>query len=300
MSIKDFFNSLLPSFERNRITEDVAALRKELHESVVPAYQRAEKVMASHPLRNAQAIAFQNDFNKALPDMARFGLVSGSRRIFAELDVQLRVIDELVESTFAKDVTKETMTFQKVTILRYLELARFATTYSTRLLLWLTEVESNAALNKEAASTLTPAELTWLTDNKRTYLFEVLPVLDQTAQELKQTLKGIPEITVVPERMDLMRQTIGAHKLDPLQLGFIGTRYSPIYHLRMYYSEWQVKRYKAMLEEKRALEFRLLALQEAYDGKENAKLEQAIQYSQGRLQRLNYELARLEERYLED
>lgn len=300
MSIKDFFSSMLPSFERDRISEDVAGLRKELHEHVVPAYTRAAKVVQGKGFKNEEVKAFDLAFNRAIPELGRHGFFEASRRLFLSVEDQLAVIDKMIDGMFAKDVTKETLTYQKATVLRYLEAARFATRYSARVLLWATEVETNAVLDKAAASDLTPAELNWLKDNQRLYL-DVLPILNQTAQELKQTIASIPDITIMPERMDVVRQTVGAHKLDPMQLGFLGaSKLNLIYHLRMYYAEWQVKRYKAMVEEKRTLEFRLLALQEAYSGKQDAKLAQAIEYSQGRLQRLNFELARLEERYLED
>lgn len=300
MSIKDFFSSLLPSFERDRISEDVAELRKELHDHVLPAYLRASKLTNGKGFKSDEVAAFDTQFNTALREYGRYGFIEGTYRLFSPLEAQLKTIDEMIDSMFAKDVTKETMTYQKVSVLRYLEVMRFVLRYSARSLLWATELETRAILGQEVKSDLTPAEQAWLKDNARGYL-DALPILNQSASELKQTLRSIPEVIVVPERMDVVRQTVGAHKLDPLQLGFLSTsRYNLVYHLRMYYAEWQVKRYKAMVEEKRTLEFRLLALQEAYEGKQDAKLGQAIEYSQGRLQRLNYELARLEERYLED
>lgn len=49
------------------------------------------------------------------------------------------------------------------------------------------------------------------------------------------------------------------------------------------------------MEEKRALEYRMLALKDG--GAPDAKLEQEIVYTEGRLQKLNKKIAEMEEGY---
>lgn len=85
--------------------------------------------------------------------------------------------------------------------------------------------------------------------------------------------------------------------MDPYHFGLIPIKMNPIYHIRMAIAEWQVARYNAAIEEKRALEYRLLALKASSDGKKDAKLEEAIEYSEARLAKLNYKLATMEEDY---
>jgi primosomal protein N'' len=51
------------------------------------------------------------------------------------------------------------------------------------------------------------------------------------------------------------------------------------------------------MEEKRMLEFRLLQLKQAEEGKKDAKLQQQIEYTEGRLQKINYKLKKMEEKY---
>jgi hypothetical protein len=50
-------------------------------------------------------------------------------------------------------------------------------------------------------------------------------------------------------------------------------------------------------EEKKALEFRLQALREAYDKKQDPKLQQVITYTEGRISDHNRRLAQMQEDY---
>ena len=63
-------------------------------------------------------------------------------------------------------------------------------------------------------------------------------------------------------------------------------------------AEWQVNRYKAALEEKRALEYRLLALKE--EREPDARLQQEIAYTEGRLQKLNKKVIDMESDYYDN
>lgn len=65
----------------------------------------------------------------------------------------------------------------------------------------------------------------------------------------------------------------------------------------MMIADWQVSRYKAAQEEKRMLEFRLLKLKLQSTGKADAKLDQNIEYTEQRLQQLNFKLHKMEQEY---
>ncbi|MOA51277.1 hypothetical protein D3C78_1744100 [compost metagenome] len=99
-------------------------------------------------------------------------------------------------------------------------------------------------------------------------------------------------MVVAPDDVSTVEATVGATKTDPFHFGIIPVRLNPIYYVRMAIAEWQVNRYKAAVEEKRALEYRLLVLK---DGSKDAKIEQEIVYTEGRLQKLNKKLNDMEE-----
>lgn len=293
MNLKSFFSSLLPSFERSRIVEDIELIRKEVVEVLLPAFKTALATMAGKTWAHNEANAFNSTFIAALPQFRQVGFLGGAQRIFADLPAKLDAIDKMVIEIFAKDVTKDTITYRKAAILQYLDTVRFAAKYTGRMLLRLTALET-AALNKsEFSEPLSPAETSWLAANQSAYL-QVMKLLAQHPKDLAALLEEIPDIAVVPDRVDLVKQTVGLDKIDPLKLNFLPPTFNPIYGLRLMYTEYQVKRYEEQVEEKRLLELRLLAMKEAHSGKQDARLAQQIEYTEGRLQRLSYKIAEME------
>lgn len=297
MTIKTFFASLLPSFERSRLTEDVDLLRKELHDNLIPSFTNAANIFKAKGFKNKTTLVFNSLFGYHVKVYQRVNYVEAIRGILITLPAKLDVIDSLIPELFAKDVTKETLTYRKMSVIRYLEAVRFVTKYSSKLLMRTLANETRAVNQSSELDDvqLTPVELTWLADNQTAFL-DSIKVLDIQVKDLSAKLSDIPDVMVVPERMDVVKETVGVDKLDPLRFNFISAgKYNFIYHFRMAIAEWQVKQYEAKLEEKRVLELRTLALKKAYEGKQDARLEQQISYNEGRLQKLNYQIHKLEE-----
>lgn len=302
-SILKFFASLLPSFERSQIQEDIEQLRKDVNDNLVPAFRAAARDMSGKGFKSALLNKFNAVYCYAFPQAKRGGFVEGILHFYAPVEANLAVIEEYVLELFAKDVTKEALTYRKVNIIQYLEMLRFVNRYSGRLLLRFLTAETGAVLGKgdQYDAALTPMELRWLNENQNAYIAAMKALNHQPAQ-LRAVLESIPDIVVIPERSEIVRQTVGADKLDPLKFGLINfalnANIHPLYHLRMVVAEQQVANYKRMLEEKRVLELRLLALKESYEGKQDAKLSQHIEYSAGRLEKLNYQIDKLTADYL--
>lgn len=293
MNLKSFFNSLLPSFERSRIVEDIELIRKEVVDVLFPALKTAITTMAGKSWSDNEANAFNSTFTAALPQFRREGFLGGAQRIFSDLPAKLDAIDKMVIEIFAKDVTKDTITYRKAAILQYLDTVRFAVKFTGRQLLRLTALET-AALNRAPFSEpFAPAETAWLKANEATYL-QVMKLLAQHPKDLAALLEEIPDIAVVPDRVDLVKQTVGLDKIDPLKMNFLPPNLNPFYSLRLLYTEYQVKRYEIQVEEKRLLELRLLAMKEAMAGKQDPRLAQQIEYTEGRLQRLGYKISEME------
>ena len=72
---------------------------------------------------------------------------------------------------------------------------------------------------------------------------------------------------------------------------------NPIYHIRIRIAEWQAAKYQEAKEERSMVELRLLSLKELKSGKDNARLEQQIEYNQERLSKLTAKIGRMEENY---
>jgi hypothetical protein len=105
--------------------------------------------------------------------------------------------------------------------------------------------------------------------------------------------EGIPDITVEVDNIDNVASATGLKNLDPLKIGAYGLVLNPIYHLRMVYAEWQVARFDAAKEERKLLDYQILDMKNALEGKSDPKLERALEYSQDRMSKLNYKIEKM-------
>lgn len=295
MNLKKFISSILPSFEKGRLVEDVALMKTELNETVVPPYEEAVLQYKGRKLRAKATQAFDREFQRVVKNTLRGDYVSVCSKVFNEVSKNYDELDTLVNKHFGRDVSASGMTYLKGNLIQYMEVLSFSMRYARRLLSW-TLYEELKAVDGDTDWTdpLTKAEKDWFWKNRETF-YKCMRVLYTTKGELERKLSVIPDMIIVPEEVDVVVESVGRDKIDPLQMGIIPIALNPIYHIRMAVAEWQVSRHKAAQEEKRALEYRLLALKEANEGKRDAKLEQAIEYTEGRIQKLNRKLAEMEE-----
>lgn len=293
MSIAKYVASLLPSFERGRVEEDVRILKEELQEITLPPYQAASDHFKRERFQSGDVKDFDRTFQRTVRTDLSGNYVDITSQALTRAKEMVEKIDTALDKYFGRDVTSEGMTYTRMNVLRYLECASFASRYARKLLLW-TYHHEQAASGRPIGQPFTKAEIQWLFDNRAAF-FVCIRILATKTQDVEKSFRNIPDMVVIPEEVDMAKETVGISRLDPLQTHLIPVKLNPIYHVRMAIAEWQVNRYKAGQEEKRALEYRLLALKEAREGKEDAKLEQTIEYTEDRLKKLNYKLAKIEE-----
>ncbi len=294
MKIAKYLSSLLSSFDRAQVIEDIRLLKEELNENTLPPFQAA----AEHYQRERFSARSVQDFNaiavKAVRTDVRGDFLAITAVALTRGDEVLDFLSGKIDKEFARDITAEGMTYLRANILRYIEVVSFTLRYSRKVLMW-TYAEEAQQLTGKKNTALTKAELSWLMANRDVF-FRALNILSVKPKEAERFFKNIPNMVIIPEETETVEQTVGLAKLDPFQMNLIPVKLNPIYHVRMAIAEWQVNRYRAAQEEKKALEYRLLALREMREGGHtDAKLEQTIEYTEGRLQKLNFKMAQMEE-----
>jgi len=299
MNIKSFFLGLLPNFERSRILEDIEGLRGQVRDNLIKAFKSADALLGTANYKAQLSIDWNGVFSHSVPKYRGQTFIHGMQAFLNAAVANLDYLERIVPEMFAQDVTKESLTYRKTFVLQYLSALRFVEKYSSMMLLRVVAAETYTAQGRSDLidSQLTPAELKWLSQNREAYL-QALKTLDINVKDLGHALETAADVKVVPDRMQALVQTLGADKTDPLRMGFIVSDWNPIYFMRKVYAEFQVKQYNAKLEEKRLVEYRLLQLREAQQGKQDARLEQQIEYSEGRLAKLNHELHEMQTEYL--
>lgn len=296
MKLQKFVSLMLPTFEKGRLTEELGVVRNEIKEITLPPLREAHEFYRVGKLKSKQALNYDKNFLKIAPIQKASGnYVSVSYLVLATVDEKLEVLGKLIDKAFAKDVGSSSISFLRANILQYLEVASFASRYARRLLLWtLSEEQDSDNSPFRLPKAMSKAEERWIWDNRDNYA-KCLAILSIDTRKMETSFQTIPDMVVAPDDIPAVEATVGTVKTDPFHFGFIPVRLNPIYYIRMSIAEWQVSRYKAAVEEKRALEYRLLALKDTNGG--DAKLEQEITYTEGRLQKLNKKIVEMEEGY---
>lgn len=296
MNIKEFWNGLLPNFESSRMVEDIEMQRDAINNSILPTVRKIEKIMAGVPFKSNVAHQIQGLLVSRMPYLRNRPLTFSLNAIFQQILENLVYMERQVPIMFSKEVTKESVTYRRGAFLQLLSASRFAVDFTSAILNYLLAAEAAERGGQAIEEGFLKPELARF-DSQMSAYADVLTSLYIKHSEFATTLNSIPEIAFDPDKFDVAVQTIGARKLTPFNTGLISTTANPIYKLRMVFAEWQVKRYRAKKEERRMLELRCLALQEALAGKQDAQLQQQLEYQTGRLQSLNFEIMKFEEKY---
>ena len=226
------------------------------------------------------------DKNGKLPVVAEMhGTIS---EIFRKAGENLDIIGDLIDKSMSNAVLKEGLTYRKASIIQYLEVFGFAQRYVRKLMLFTCACESAfLGTGKSAKEQFVPGDLKWMKANRDNFI-QVMGILAGDPKQTRTTFEEIPDdIVLSQDKHDIVATTVGVSKLDPFNFGFIPVRFNPFYYVRMMVVEWQVKRYQAAVEERQAIELRILQLRAAADGKKDAALENQIEIVEGRLQKLN-------------
>ena len=300
MKIRDYVSSLLPSFTKSRMSEDVGIIREELKNSTTPPYTAMVKAYGNTKFKAKELQSFEEEFKRGVKSRFRGNSVAVIEQTLKRMETNTDLVDRMVSEYYADDVMRDAMTFLKINLIQYIETMSFVCRYARRHLIWVVSVENHAVTGGEGyGETMTAGELEWLRVQRANF-FQALTVMGGEKSEptvLEGLFKSVPDIVVTKDNVPVIEKTVGVQKTDPFQFGLIPVWLNPIYHVRMKIAEWQVKRYKTAQKEKEVLELRLLQLKLSQQGKSDPRLQQQIEYNEGRLQKLNYELQQMEEDY---
>ena len=301
MSFYQFISSFLPSFEKGLIQGDLDVVKNELTSNTLPPYRSANDYFTRNSFKSKENIEYDQLFNRNLnknrlyfkKDKSNTTYINTVYNSLSNGIENFGLIEDLVETHFGRDVAKSGLTYSRINILKYIELNNFIAKYARKLLLWTYNNEKKS-LNRTSEDPISKAEFKWLMDNRYGFI-KGLEIINTKTTEIKARFLNIPDRIYVPEEEPIVLQTVGADKMDPLKMNYIPLVSNVIYSMRLRIAEYQVARYKARLEEKKALEYRLLELEELSNGNYDPGLERQIEYTESRLRKLNYRLNQMEE-----
>ena len=298
MKLQNFLNSLLPNFGKSRLLSDIDCIRKDLSETTLPPLKNIAQAFGMRKFKNEWVSNTDILFRRGVSFKYKGNFLNAINDAVGNMVTNVDTVESLVNDYYADEVVRDGMTLIRVNILQYLETMTFVLRYTRRLLVIVMtmEVEEFKAEVDKVDPDYTPAELAWITENMSGFITGLgIMAIDKVA--LDKQFKTIPDIAVNSATVDSTTAVIGTSKMDPFGFGFIGVKANPIYHIRIAMAEYQVEQYKLSKEQKQSLEFKLLRLKQLDDGKENAKLEKQIAYTQERIDKLTYSIKQMEDEY---
>lgn len=289
MKFVNYLSSLLPSFSRDQLMEDLDTVADELRTHVIPPYTTAVKEFGSDKFYSADAQAADELFNKRLDLKYKGNHLTGILNSLENADNLIKLLQTMVDTEFAIDVTQAGLNTLRVNIMQLVEILGFTTRYARRHLNYILVCESCHYSGKAVNDSFSAGELGWLKAGRDAFI-NGINVIALPKKEIETKFKEIPNVLVNAESIETSQQLLGKDKTDPFQMRFIPLVLNPIYHVRIRVAEYQAAKYREAKEERGILELRIMLLKEQRSGRENAKIEKQIEYNEGRLQKLVYKL----------
>lgn len=294
--LSDYLGSLSELLTRRDLEEDANQTLEILRTKVIPQYEQAATVFKGTTFESESA----NNINKALAEFIKYrggNFITALNKTLPTLQGKVEKVKAVAELSKENDIANTAMSVVEYNVLRLLETAAFIADFSPKVLNLVITAESNKKAGKEfEIEGLTPAFVDEV-KTKIATLGAAINLFDVTEKQLEETLKALPDLTIGKDDIDAVMQTVGRTKIDPFQTRFIPPQLNPCYHLGRYRNEYQVDRYEALKDEAKMIEFKLLNYKNLQAGKADPKIERAIEQTQERLDKANFKLAKLREKY---
>lgn len=296
MNLIQFVGALLPKVEKSKINEDLRVTMTELEQTAIPTYKNASEYCRSNKpsssLSEELTLAFYKSFDRQ--GSAKAGnMISEIERRLGYVRENAAYLKDLVDRDMETISVSTGLTAKKALLVRAASSISYISRYSLDLLTVVYTAEAVKA-NAEVAEYLTMSPAI----QKRTVanigrFAALLSDYGIPNKDFARILTGVPDVFLKNAIGKDVSDIYSDAELDPFKSNYLpGFTYSPIYQIRMVVAEWQAGRYKANKDKKKMLELRLLHLKLLSEKKNDPKLEQEIQYIQGRIDST--------ERYLRD
>lgn len=301
MNLTGFVKSLLPSFDKSDLETDMEISLDEIS-VITESYTQLEEIFKVSKPESKEVKDLIKEFYKELKEVKPKVKLAPVENLAADTLTLMKNVkingDHLLKeiSDSVNDVVvSQALTAYKVNLLRSVAHYYFMTRFATDLVNFIYVSEADHAgmeLTKEYK--LNPKQKQFITKNLWIYA-RMLAVYGNEHTHFQDKLSSVGEITIPKDSVDEAVSVYEVDKIDVfnnLPQGFVG---SPIYTIRMIFSQWEADRYRSMKDKKRLLELRYLHLKLMKEqNQSDINIEKEIMHLQKRLTDLDYKLAKIE------
>lgn len=259
---------------------------------VIPTYKNAVSALKGSELKdtakglyNSLILSYDNgnkDIGKTISNIHKD--MSRIRSVISELESS---IDDILPVA----VVSDNLTLRAETLMKLTSQIEFAASYSVVLLDYLI---SNVDVYDQDDGGIPPAMSKYILANVTNFGL-ILNFLTANAKKIILGLDNIPDVYIYRLETSTLAAGISRLKsmlsLSTMERGF---RNNPIYHIRLWFVEIQVRKYQGDKDRKQLLELKISKLKDSKDGKNNAKVDKSIEYYQKLVNELDYAIHKYE------
>lgn len=271
--------TLMPSFTKDTILEEFEDVQKQLNNINLPLFEKALKDLSRYKFRSDLTAEMERALFDGIKIKRYPNFIGGFNEVCKRMKDQLPILEKLIDDHFELDVSVNSMTIHRINILQYIPVMSFVLRYQRAFLNYAVSLEVNGESDSaEPIFDLIPADRDWLSRNKNIFTESTTVVYNRGAN-LEKVFNEIPDMSIDPSNAKVVEQT-KAGVIDPLGLGFIPLTINPIFHFRKMVVNYQVERYQLAKAEYDMLQRKLYNLKLINEGRNDAKLQVEIRYTE--------------------
>lgn len=297
MKLKEYLKQLMPRLQRSELEENVGKLHAELTDTVLPGYEDAAEFFGNRKFKSKWVDQFDDLFKREFKVKYKGNFIVGINSTLPLLMDNLNAIQRLMDKT-EPSWSKDAVSLLGVNLLRAVDQLNFLAQYARRLLNVALAMEMNLAEGKDEKFDIQKNEIEWLNVNK-TMFIGGYTILTMKRADLERRLQEVPNVVVGEENADMIEGNLERPKVDPLGLGLIPLQINLFYHIGRFIAERQAARYKSAIAERDAIQMRLVYLRQLEQSSADPILRGEIEVAQGRVEKLNYTIKEMEEKWLD-
>lgn len=296
MTPSDFLSSLLPTFTRDKVSQDLQVSREEFDSHVRPNFETFKKnfkdytlvapALAPYAQRFANTADFKYSGNWAL------AMWENSIRHIPE---KISLAETTLDGSAIGDFNRAAMSAKDMNVTQVSEVLSFMVRYSRRFLNFVIQTEINHLNQKPEDDKMVSAEIQWINRGYGAFLVG-LNFLAMKKMKVQELYDSIPDVLINSNNVTEVKAVSGDN-IDPFKFGIIPVKLNPIYHVGMRIAEYQAARYHEAQAEHQALSTKIMYLKQRAAGRNDAQLESVIDMYDAVLAKKSYEIAKLEDKY---
>lgn len=297
ISLKDYIKGLVPRMQKRELINELDDISKDLNETVIPSYEQAAEFFGEKDLKAEWNKKFNEDFKKNFKLKNKGNFIKAISETLPLLQENLESIRRLADKTEDK-WSQDSVSLLTMNLMKTTNHTEFLVKYARRLLNVALAMEMNIGDGKHELEGIIKNDIIWLNQNK-TMFIGAYAILTMKKADLKERLENVPEVITGTETADMAESLHGDEGTDALGLGLIPLPLNLFYHGGKLVAEWQASRYKKAVAERDAIQMRLHYLRQLEQGKPDPIIRNEIEITQGRVDKLNYEISQMEEKWID-